>query len=322
MREVRDLKNKKILCILTAAMISLGSAFPVEAGENSSIAIADFVQRYNEGVDYYNAIADRDGYNKTSYITETDLQGEKFSPTGNLKMCVNPNTTDKDNIGIINIWGEKEGLDSYVAMGETLAILYAFDSSLADGGEALDLWKKMTESAEVQQDEITFDNFSFSDLISIKAEYDGFRDNDESSEGSAEKNFLDITSSADVGKLITLEGGDKEFFETTTGVKLSEDCMISNDEKEEVYEIDGAFGDYQGKFKISFSKTGNFIYSPQFECTESSLQSDKFWGNADNVLGKTGTVKNSSAQWSMDGYTVRGFCDSTSGILMFVKSLA
>lgn len=307
---------------MTAAIISLGTAFSVEAGENSSIAIADFVQRYNEGVDYYNAIADRDGYNKTSYITEIDLQGEKFSPTGNLKMCVNLNTTDKENIGIINIWGEKEELDSYVALGETMAMLYAFDPSLANGSEALDLWKKMTESAEVQQDEITFDNFSFSDMISIKAEYDGFRDNDESSEGKVEKNFFDITSSADVGKLITLEGRNKEFFETTTGVKLSEDCMISDDEEEEAYEIEGAFGTYQGKFKISFSKTGNFMYSPQFECTESSLQSDKFWENTDNVLGKTGTAKNSSAQWRMDGYTVRGFCDSTSGVLIFVKSLS
>lgn len=307
---------------MTAAIISLGTAFSVEAGENSSIAIADFVQRYNEGVDYYNAIADRDGYNKTSYITEIDLQGEKFSPTGNLKMCVNLNTTDKENIGIINIWGEKEELDSYVALGETMAMLYAFDPSLANGSEALDLWKKMTESAEVQQDEITFDNFSFSDMISIKAEYDGFRDNDESSEGKVEKNFFDITSSADVGKLITLEGRNKEFFETTTGVKLSEDCMISDDEEEEAYEIEGAFGTYQGKFKISFSKTGNFMYSPQFECTESSLQSDKFWENTDNVLGKTGTAKNSSAQWRMDGYTVRGFCDSTSRVLIFVKSLS
>ncbi len=145
------------------------------SSNNIGMSIDTFVARYNEAVDYYNAIANRDGYSTTSYITKDNLQGEEYSPSGNSKICVNPNTTIKDPVGIMNIWiDDTAKIDTNVATGEIMAIIYAIDPSLSSGADALELWGKLNQNSEVQQDGIAFDNYSFGNLVAVKAQYDGF----------------------------------------------------------------------------------------------------------------------------------------------------
>ena len=145
------------------------------SSNNVGMSIDTFVARYNEAVDYYNAIANRDGYSTTSYITKDNLQGEEYSPSGNSKICVNPNTTIKDPVGIMNIWiDDTAKIDTNVATGEIMAIIYAIDPSLSSGADALELWGKLNQNSEVQQDGIAFDNYSFGNLVAAKAQYDGF----------------------------------------------------------------------------------------------------------------------------------------------------
>lgn len=143
---------------------------------SNTISITMFVERYNEGIDYYNAIAERDGYNTANYITEELAQGsDNFSPDGELSLCVNPNTTYKSEIGIINAWSEnKDSLDANVATGEIMAMLYAFDRSLNDGAEALDLWSELNENSTINKNGISYDNYSFGNMVALKAQYDGF----------------------------------------------------------------------------------------------------------------------------------------------------
>lgn len=46
----------------------------VNTTETIGIPISTFIQRYNEAIDYYNAIATRDGYNEAVHITEENLK--------------------------------------------------------------------------------------------------------------------------------------------------------------------------------------------------------------------------------------------------------
>lgn len=145
------------------------------SSNNIGVDLETFITRYNAGVDYYNAIADRDGYNKTAYISADNLGGEDFSPSGNMKITVNPNTTNKSPIGIINVWADnRNNLDANISTGEVMAMLYAFDTQMKDCAEALDLWGQLNENAKVTKDGITFDNYSVDDMVAIKAQYDGF----------------------------------------------------------------------------------------------------------------------------------------------------
>lgn len=149
----------------------------IETEEDSyGISLSQFVQRYNEAIDYYNAIAERDGYNKAGHITEDTLKAfDDYAPSGNMKITVNPNTTNKNPVGIINVWAEDNTtIDANVSTGEIMATLYAFDTSMSEGSEALELWKKLNETPEVQQNGITYNNYSFGGMIALKAQYDGF----------------------------------------------------------------------------------------------------------------------------------------------------
>lgn len=147
----------------------------VNTAEVIGIPISTFVQRYNEAIDYYNEIATRDGYNNATHITEENLKDEDYMPNGNLKITVNPNTTEKSSVGIINIWTDnKASLDGNVATGEIMAMFYAFDDTMEDASEALELWSQLNEQPEIQKNGITYDNYSFSDMVALKAQYDGF----------------------------------------------------------------------------------------------------------------------------------------------------
>lgn len=147
----------------------------VNTTETIGIPISTFIQRYNEAIDYYNAIATRDGYNEAVHITEENLKNEDYMPNGNLKITVNPNTTEKSSVGIINIWtDDRATLDENVATGEIMAMFYAFDDSMEEGSEALELWAQLNEQAQIQKNGITYDNYSFGDMIALKAQYDGF----------------------------------------------------------------------------------------------------------------------------------------------------
>ncbi len=148
---------------------------PVNTIETIGVPLSTFVQRYNEAIDYYNAIAVRDGYIEASHITEENLKNEDYMPNGNLKITVNPNTTEKSSVGIINIWtDDRATLDENVATGEIMAMFYAFDDSMEEGSEALELWAQLNEQAQIQKNDITYDNYSFGDMIALKAQYDGF----------------------------------------------------------------------------------------------------------------------------------------------------
>lgn len=147
----------------------------VNTTETIGIPISTFIQRYNEAIDYYNAIATRDGYNEAVHITEENLKNEDYMPNGYLKITVNPNTTEKSSVGIINIWtDDRATLDENVATGEIMAMFYAFDDSMEEGSEALELWAQLNEQAQIQKNGITYDNYSFGDMIALKAQYDGF----------------------------------------------------------------------------------------------------------------------------------------------------
>ena len=151
------------------------SSKEITSSNNIGVDLETFITRYNAGVDYYNAIADRDGYNKTAYINADNLGGEDFSPSGNMKITVNPNTTNKSPVGIINVWADdRNNLDANISTGEVMAMLYAFDTQMKDCAEALDLWGQLNENAKVTKDGITFDNYSVDDMVAIKAQYDGF----------------------------------------------------------------------------------------------------------------------------------------------------
>ena len=76
---------------------------------------------------------------------------------------------------IMNIWiDDTAKIDTNVATGEIMAIIYAIDPSLSSGADALELWGKLNQNSEVQQDGIAFDNYSFGNLVAVKAQYDGF----------------------------------------------------------------------------------------------------------------------------------------------------
>ena len=93
-----------------------------------------------------------------------------------MKLCVNPNTTNKDIIGIINAWAEDSSLiDANVGTGEIMAMIYAFDPNMKDGGDALQMWSRLhNESTEIAENGITYDNYSFGNMVTLKAQYDGF----------------------------------------------------------------------------------------------------------------------------------------------------
>lgn len=287
---------------------------------NSGVALAEFIKRYNEGVDYYNVIAERDGYNKTSYITENDLAGEDYMPSGNMKITVNPNATNKDLVGIINVWADDTAkIDTNVGTGEIMAMLYAFDPALTDCSKALELWGQMNENAEVQQDGITFDNYSFDNMVMIKAEYEGFVENSMSTESEDTDNFFDITSEEKLKKLVMLDGETKEAYENTIGIQLDDSKLYSDDGEKETYKIEGYLGQYKGTFVISFNKASNFSYSTQFEYSDNVSQKDDFLKSMDALLNQNHSIDGSSARWMMDDYTVRCFNENSSYVIFFVK---
>lgn len=153
----------------------LGIAFD----ENEiGISLSTFVERYNEGIGYYNIIAGQENYKQASEISESDLQGidDSFKPDGQLIINVNPNTKHKDPVGIINIWTDNlNSVDNNLATGEIMAAIYGFDISLEDGSDALDIFKRlMSGEAKISENGITYDNYSFSGMLMIKGAYDGF----------------------------------------------------------------------------------------------------------------------------------------------------
>lgn len=150
-----------------------------------------FVDRYNKGVDYYNRIAERDGYSKTVQITKNDLLIDNIAPTGNIKLVVNPNKRDKNPVKIINIWtDDKSDLDQNVATGEIMSMIYAFDTSLVDCADALTLWEQVYNNSKMEQDGILFTNYSIGETLIIKAEYIEQKDNESSEVSKGMENAL------------------------------------------------------------------------------------------------------------------------------------
>lgn len=146
---------------------------------NIGIDLTTFVTRYNQSIDEYNATTKYSDFNKTVHITENDFQSDDFSPSGNMKLTVNPNTTNKSPVGIINVWAENRNpSNTDVSLAEITAMIFAFDVQLTDSTEALDIWNQLCKTNEVTQDGITFDNYSVDDMIVIKAQYDGFEISD------------------------------------------------------------------------------------------------------------------------------------------------
>ena len=146
---------------------------------NIGIDLTTFVTRYNQSIDEYNATTKYSDFNTTVHITETDLQNDDFSPSGNMKLTVNPNTTNKSPVGIINVWAENRNpSNTDVSLAEITAMIFAFDVQLTDSTEALDIWNQLCKTNEVTKDGITFDNYSVDDMVVIKAQYDGFEISD------------------------------------------------------------------------------------------------------------------------------------------------
>lgn len=139
----------------------------------SFIPVTNFVNRYNEAIEYYNAIAERDGYNAANTITESIVTGsETFSPDGALELCVNPNSSEKTAIDTINIFSENtNNIDTYVATGEVMAMFYAFDQSMTEVSEALDMWTKINEEMTVDNNGVIYKNYSAGSGIIIVVQY-------------------------------------------------------------------------------------------------------------------------------------------------------
>ena len=144
-----------------------------EDSSGTYVDIDTFVERYNEAIDYYNKIADRDGYKKAIHITkEMATTEETFRPDWELELCLNPNDPVKEKIDSFNIFLEDtSNLDSNVATGEVMAMIYALDTTLTDKEEALTMWVELNMNSTLDKNGILYNNYSFDNLVMITAAY-------------------------------------------------------------------------------------------------------------------------------------------------------
>ena len=109
-----------------------------------------------------------------NHIDSEVIQLEDFQPDNQLKLTTNPNTNERDIIGIINIWTEDGTvLDPSISTGEWVAMYYAFDPSLTPE-ETLELQDRSMNEAEFTNNGITYTVYNMGKLKSVKAIYDGF----------------------------------------------------------------------------------------------------------------------------------------------------
>ena len=140
---------------------------------STGVSLNIFVTRYNECVSY---LKEAQGVSIKDVTADTFTNNDGVAPNNNLKFCVNPNTEEKDPVGIINIWGDNANIDSAKALGEVVALFYAFDESITSPDQAVSLFGELTEGdGRVSRNGIDYTNLTTPGIIGFKGEYAGYR---------------------------------------------------------------------------------------------------------------------------------------------------
>ena len=164
------------------------SAYPAGQAEEGSQGLAAgvnekghpsctlFVERYNEAVDFFNAVMAADGSSAAlNQITAADIMIEgKLIPNGAGTLFLNPNMDNWDYIFNTNYMLEDiSSADTLVAAGEIFAFVYALDP-LMGTDECFDIVNEFSGDAGSSSayNGITYHNYSFDGMLMYVVGYD------------------------------------------------------------------------------------------------------------------------------------------------------
>lgn len=246
-----------------------------------------FTKRYNEAIDYSNK-----KYETNLQHGSFDDNTEEYCANNNLVLSLNPNLSNRKMIGNINIYSGKNGYDPIEASGEMGAAVYAFDISIDTPYDAYTLLINVQTASggTYSADGITFDNYSGSGMIAIKAEYDNFSSSSISTsfkeDNSSNQSTGDIDDSASTGnqhydtsnidnesvteffeienneslqKLMQTVGKSETEFAEVSKFQLDDAHLSESNDRNDWYKVKGKIGNYDGNFEISLDKGTKII---------------------------------------------------------------
>lgn len=250
----------------------------------AGVPINVFTKRYNEAVDYINS-----QIGVSLQYGNFNNETEEYYPNDNLGLILNPNLSNRKMVGNINLYSGKYGFDTDKTTGEIGAAFYAFDISLDTPYDAYTVVKNVLASSdEYSVDGITFDNYSVTGLIALKAEYDNFSSSSistsfrESDLGeSANENTENVNESTSTGNqhydtsnvddeniidffeienyesfqnlMQTVGKSETEFVEVSK-FQLDDAHLSESNDRNNWYKVKGKIGNYDGYFDITVEK--------------------------------------------------------------------
>lgn len=176
--------------------VNKGTTSDDSISESVGVPLDTFIMRYNEMVDLYGVIS---GENFAYISSEMIISGDDFQPDNDLYFSINPNSNQKDVVGIINAYTEnRNSVNPEVAGLELLALTYAFDESLTMDDSA-SLLEEIIDNAPVTYNNISYTSYSLGDVISLKGQYDGFEIKDDKESDLDETSSSELEETEEVG---------------------------------------------------------------------------------------------------------------------------
>ncbi len=237
----------------------------------AGVPINVFTKRYNEAIDYSNT-----KYGTNLQHGSFDDNTEEYCVNDNLILSLNPNLSNRKMIGNINIYSGKNGYDPIEASGEMGAAVYAFDISIDTPYDAYTLLINVQTASggTYSADGITFDNYSGSGMIVIKAEYDNF------SSTSISTSFRE----SDLGESAN-ENTENVNESASTGNQHYDTSNVDNENVIDFFEIEN-YEKFQNLMQTVGKSEAEFVEASKFQLDDSHLSESNDRNNWYKVKGK------------------------------------
>ena len=135
---------------------SLGVNNLPDSSNVPGVTVDVFVERYNAAINTYNQIAERDGYEKASTISNLSTNTEDYVLDKKTKSELTLNSGKANSIDKVcsfsfSYWFDESSFNSALMTGEVIACIYAFDDSLPDYRSAGNFYSQLMESNTVSE---------------------------------------------------------------------------------------------------------------------------------------------------------------------------